>query len=158
MSCLISFVWYSPGCEQRSVSENLKMVFTKYCTVNNIIGRKAVSQAKLKWHAVHVHVSVYHRYYNITSNHCKGVGVANLRYFRSMDYMNEMHISVWRKFSMLLHHILYVFYEKCIIIDNMGIFSVSIAFKFSGRTSMSIIIAFNLRNMKKWFILTGTYR
>ena len=26
MSCLISFVWYSPGCEQRSVSENFKMI------------------------------------------------------------------------------------------------------------------------------------
>ena len=26
LSCLISFVWSSPGCEQRSVSENFKMI------------------------------------------------------------------------------------------------------------------------------------
>ena len=33
MSCLISFVWSSPGCEQRSVSENFKMIM--YASAGN---------------------------------------------------------------------------------------------------------------------------
>ena len=33
MSCLISFVWYSPVCEQRSVSENFKMIM--YASAGN---------------------------------------------------------------------------------------------------------------------------
>ena len=33
MSCLISFVWSSPGCEQRSVSENFKMII--YASAGN---------------------------------------------------------------------------------------------------------------------------
>ena len=70
MSCLISFVWSSLGCEQRSVSENFKMIM--YASAGNrtrnpllFIGEEHTNEIKRD---IHPELWVHRDRFNIKTN------------------------------------------------------------------------------------------